>query len=226
MSRRQCCILIFNYTLLLPGQVGEGSELPKKRSGQHSIQKYSHFPLFAKQTSRAIADTQWPSTFTHPQARRSAASFPTCPSLESNTHTLKQFILGEPSWTKARRPEMVLLECQPAATSSTRHSTHTHTHTHTHKPVWTFHKPENDRWPQHFRTVRCFLPSVLVSTQTQRIWTHNAKLIRDLAIDLHSAVIDISQTASCTGDHVQPSRLSNFSFGLGLHLTENTNHGR
>ena len=104
--------------------------------------------------------------------------------------------------------------------------THTHTHTHTHKPVWTFHKPENDRWPQHFRTVRCFLPSVLVSTQTQRIWTHNAKLIRDLAIDLHSAVIDISQTASCTGDHVQPSRLSNFSFGLGLHLTENTNHGR
>jgi len=51
LSFHQCSILIFNYTLLLPeGQAGEGWEPPKKRSGQHSFQKYSYFPLFAKQT--------------------------------------------------------------------------------------------------------------------------------------------------------------------------------
>ena len=203
VSCHQCSTLIFNYTLLLPGQAGEDRELPKKRSGQHSIHKYSHFPLTAKQTSRGNAATHWRSTFTLPRACRSAASFPTCPSLESNMHTLKQFIVGEPSWTNARRPEMALLECQPAASTSTRHST-----PHTHKPVWTFHKPENDGSPQHFRPVRCLRPSILVCTQTQCIWTHSAKLMRVLATDLQSAVIDMCKTARCTIDHVQPSCLS------------------
>jgi hypothetical protein len=49
---------------------------------------------------------------------------------------------------------------------------------------------------------------MLVSTQTQSNSTHTAKLIRVLAIDLQSAVIDISKTARCTIDHVQPSCLS------------------